>query len=285
MLAVEVQHLVNWFGLEKCGFFTLTVGDKTPPPISELQRRFHSLRTHVLAERYGPSIFVVERGERNNRLHFHGVVTLPVDIRTNRDGNGPVDFKAIARGDYRSANRNLRQEWAFWRKTAPSYGFGRTELLPVISTAEGVARYVGSYIKKQIMHRVPEDRGAKLVRLVNYKPGERKATSRFAWNTERAWLWRQKVATWAKYCGFESMEEVSELSPRWAYLFMEQILEMELPAGTVYPSRELAEEDGFRTCAGELRRMNVHLGHNRSGRATASYLLNKEREDYEKRPF
>ena len=70
VLAYELQRLVEKHGIEKCGFFTLTVGDRTPPPISELQRRFKSLRTGVLTRRYEQAIFVLERGERNNRLHL-----------------------------------------------------------------------------------------------------------------------------------------------------------------------------------------------------------------------
>ena len=66
------------------------------------------------------------------------------DIRTG------FHFAAVKRGDYRSASAYLRREWRFWRATAPKYGFGRTELLPIKKTAEGVAKYVGKYIAKHI---------------------------------------------------------------------------------------------------------------------------------------
>jgi hypothetical protein len=64
---------------------------------------------------------------------------------------------------YRSASDYLRREWKFWRVTAPKYGFGRTELLPIKRTAEGVASYVAKYIAKHIGQRLPADKGARLV--------------------------------------------------------------------------------------------------------------------------
>jgi len=60
------------------------------------------------------------------------------------------NFAAVKRGDYRSASDYLRREWKFWWKTALKYVFGRTELLPIRKTADGVAKYVGKYIAKQL---------------------------------------------------------------------------------------------------------------------------------------
>jgi hypothetical protein len=71
-----------------------------------------------------------------------------VDIRTG------FDFAAVKRGIYRSASDYLPREWKFWRETAPKYGFGRTELLPIKKTAEGVAKYVGKYVAKHIGQRL-----------------------------------------------------------------------------------------------------------------------------------
>jgi hypothetical protein len=45
-------------------------------------------------------------------------------------------------------------------RPAPKYGFGRTELLPIKKTAEGVAKYVGKYVAKHIGQRLPADKGA-----------------------------------------------------------------------------------------------------------------------------
>lgn len=85
-----------------------------------LSRRFHSLRTHVLNVRYKAFVKVIERTKKG-RIHYHLLIALNDDIRTG------FDFKAVENFDYRSANFALRSEWAFWRKTAKKYGFGRSD--------------------------------------------------------------------------------------------------------------------------------------------------------------
>ncbi|MGB7747589.1 MAG: hypothetical protein WBN75_09910 [Verrucomicrobiia bacterium] len=116
-----------------------------------------SRMTGVLKQRYPEYIIVMERMD-SGRIHYHLLVVLAQDIRTG------FDFAAVKRGNYRSASAYLRREWKFWRETAPKYGFGRTELLPIRKTAEGVAKYVGKYVAKHIGQRLPEDKGARLVR-------------------------------------------------------------------------------------------------------------------------
>lgn len=270
VLAHELKHLVEFFGIERCGFLTLTFGDKHAPCLKEVQRRFHSLRTHVLSDRYERGIFVVERGETRSRLHLHGVVVVGSDIRTG------FDFEAVMKRDYRSARPAIRSEWAFWRRTAPKYGFGRTELLPVRSTAEGIARYVGSYIKKQILHRIGADKGARLIRFMNYGPGDRKASSRLAWNSDRAWIWRQKVEAWARLFGMCEYDQIAErCGPRWAYVFGSQILGMELDSSTIYPSQAAAVESSRQWIARQATGWNAKMEAERESpwRAGRTFLL------------
>lgn len=230
VLAEEMILMGKRFGVEKLGFLTLTFRDNVQQ-IREAQRRFNSLNTHVIRPRYQRAIGVWER-QRSGRLHFHLVVVLASDIRTS------FDFAAIEREDYRSANVFLRSEWAFWRKTAPAYRFGRTELLPVKSTVEGIARYVGKYVSKHIEQREERDKGARVVRFIGYRPGDRRISARFAWNTENGWLWRQKVGAWCKSHGIENLGELQErVGPRWAWRLKEEILATRID-GLVFPSRE-----------------------------------------------
>jgi len=168
-LKLNVEAAVGRWGLERTGFLTLTFADHVLEP-KEAQRRLNSLATHVLRPRYGEAIRVYER-QKSGRIHYHLLVNVGADIRTG------FDFGAIKRQDYRSASPALRAEWAFWRRTAKLYGFGRTELLPVISSAVAVARYVGKYISKHLDVREERDLG---VRLVSYI-GPRVATVKFAW--------------------------------------------------------------------------------------------------------
>ncbi|MGQ5525606.1 rolling circle replication-associated protein [Chitinimonas sp. PSY-7] len=189
-LAWNIQFLADKYGISFLGFLTLTFADHVTCP-KEAQRRFHSLATNVLSKRYCDFVWVWER-QKNGRIHFHLVVALKVDIRTG------FDFAGIADNDYRSAGVAIRDEWAFWRKTAKNYKFGRTELLPVKSTAEGIARYVGKYISKHIGQREERDKGCKLV---GYSKGARAVTARFSFATPGAKIWRQKVAAYAANLG------------------------------------------------------------------------------------
>jgi hypothetical protein len=231
-LSHEIKELAKQFGLERLGFLTFTFAD----PVFKLfdaNRRFNSLNTGVLKGRYLRAIKVPER-QKSGRLHFHLVVVLRADIRSG------FDFEAVKRRDYRSANQALRAEWSFWRKTAPAYGFGRTELLPVRSTAEGIARYVGAYIGKHVREREDADKGARLVSYIGYGPGDRKGSARFSWNTPNGWLWRHKLGAYAERNGARDTDDLVKLfGPRWAYRLQAEILAERLDE--VHPSKAVAE--------------------------------------------
>ena len=185
--------LVEKYGIERIGFLTLTFA-RHILSYKDAQKYLHSLMTGVLKKRYGEYIIVMERME-SGRIHYHLLVVLAQDIRTG------FDFVAVKRKDYRSANHPLRSEWAFWRKTAPLYGFGRTELMPIESSAEGIAKYVGKYIAKHIGKRLPEDKGARLVR---YSRGTNRVSTRFFWHTPGADLWRLKLGALCRMLNLNS---------------------------------------------------------------------------------
>lgn len=225
VLAWNVSAFVEKFGIERVGFLTLTFRDHVTDA-RESQRRFNSLVSNVIRPRYQSWVGVWER-QKSGRIHYHLLVALSVDIRTG------FDFSGIAAGDYSTANSAIRLEWSFWRSTAPAYGFGRTELLPVRSTGEGVARYVGKYIGKHMGARRDDDKGFRLVR---YSQGWRIATTRFQWATDGAQLWRLKLRAFAwimaaqRGCSPTMSGLAAALGPRWAYQWREFILA--LPCGT-----------------------------------------------------
>jgi hypothetical protein len=221
VLEQEIKALARKFGLENLGFLTLTFADHVTE-LKEAQRRFKSICTNVLTHRYRRCIGVWER-QNSGRLHFHLVVVLNADIRTG------FDFEALKRRDYRSASTALRSEWAFWRKTAPAYRFGRTELLPVKSNADGIACYVGKYITKHVYCRNSADVGARVIRFIGYKSGDRVASSRLGWSTDKARRWRSKLAVWAAANHFPDMDSVRRrFGPRWAYLCRNSICNFDL---------------------------------------------------------
>lgn len=217
-LAENVRLMAEEHGLDHLLFNTLTFRDHVLE-IREAQRRFNSLRTHVLADRYRDFVTVVER-QKSGRIHFHLLAAADFDVRTG------FDFEAAARGDYRSACSQLRAEWAFWRKTAPLYGFGRTEQMPVKSSSDGIAKYVGKYIAKHLDQRRQDDKGARLVR---YSAAARRCGTRFAWVGEKPKLWRKQVELFALRNSCYTLEQLAEkFGSNWAYRLAEYITSEEV---------------------------------------------------------
>jgi len=218
-LAWNVQHFVDTYGLSNVGFLTLTFRDNVTDP-KEAQRRFHSLKTHVLTSRYRAYIRVMEP-MKSGRIHYHLLVAMDSDIRTG------FDFSAVKNQDYSSANKAIRAEWAFWRRTAPKYRFGRTELMPVRSNSEGIGRYVGKYISKGIESRTEQFKG---VRLVEYSRKAKIASTRFQFVTDGSAEWRRKLSIFVHYISdnmgcepsFDGLRKV--LGSRWSYHWREFIL-------------------------------------------------------------
>ena len=211
-LAYNVHYLALKFPLQNLGFLTLTFADNVQC-YREASKRFNSLASNVLNDRYQAWMKVMER-QKSGRIHFHLIVVLDADIRTN------FCFNSISRQDYSSAGQYLRSEWAFWRSTAKKFRFGRTELLPIKSSSEAIGRYVGKYISKHLDSRIPDDKGA---RLVSYSKNMRVMNTKFSWVTEGSRQWRLKVKAFCHYVAdnkgceptFEGLREV--LGPKWAY--------------------------------------------------------------------
>lgn len=221
ILKESVQKLADDYCIERLGFLTLTFREHITCP-REAQKRFHSLKTNVLNHRYKTWLRVFER-QKSGRIHYHLLVVLNSDIRTG------INFEELANGKYTSAPDTLRKEWQFWRQTAPKYRFGRTELLPVKSNVEAMAKYVGKYIGKSLECRDPRDKG---VRLVEYGRKARAGTTRYQFLSPGSAEWRRKTATFAQIVQEKhpnvKISELSDLSKvlgkRWAYNHREYIL-------------------------------------------------------------
>jgi hypothetical protein len=219
---VNVLLLIKRYGLKRIGFLTLTFA-RHVVRYKEAQKALHSLMTGVIKARYPEYIVVMER-MTSGRIHYHLLVLMAEDIRTG------FDFDAVKRGDYRSASEYLRREWRSWRDTAPKYRFGRTELLPIRKTAEGVAKYVGKYVAKHIGKRLEQDKGARLVR---YSKGTNRVGTRFSWASCGAFMWRQKLGA---FCGLLNLtadnykERLKEsFGANWVYLLRPVIESIKVP--------------------------------------------------------
>jgi len=269
-LAENVRAFVDRNGLARCGFLTLTFADHVTDP-REASRRFHSLSRRVLGHRYrGPDgtaqwIRILER-QKSGRIHYHLLVNVGSDIRTGFDfqayclsrqlkrdyshvkGVAETSVPKFRQGYWQSASRALRSEWAFWRKTAPAYGFGRTEIIPLRSCDVAVSLYLGKYVSKHIGQRKLED---KSVKLVGYSPDASRCSVRFGWVSENATLWRQHLETLAHHLGIEDIGGFPKfLGKGWCLRVMDLKFKSECNGEgkglTVTEQAELLRSESFR---------------------------------------
>ena len=175
---------------------------------------------------------------------------------------------------------------------------------PIRSTEEAIGKYVGKYIAKHIESRLPIDKG---VRLVEFGRPVRIGTTKFAWNSDGAKIWRPKGQEWQKKVfadagygdesynfGVRSGPCMSRdnfgilkavVGPWWAYNSQEDIIKTALPAGYVYPSLEAYKKEDHAKWLREtacrryfLRQRSMRL----QQRAEVKFLLADMREQNEK---
>ncbi|MDO5357469.1 MAG: phasyl DNA replicon protein arp [Conchiformibius sp.] len=185
----NIESFIAYHGIERCGFLTLTFPDDVKD-VSEASRRFNSFRTNFLSLLALGYIGVYERTKRGV-IHFHFVVALPQEIRGN------FDFAQVKARNYRSVNKYLRKVWKILRTKLPEYGFGRHQLVPVLSNA-GICSYLAKYLIKGFECRMPEDKGFRFIRTSRANLW-RKATCRFSWLGYGGEKWRKALAAWVSH--------------------------------------------------------------------------------------
>jgi len=242
-LTDNIEWMAKTFGPERIGFLTLTLGDvyaggrfRNLRDRKEAQRRFHSFMTNEISRHYVLGVTVTER-HGNGGIHFHLVVVCQEDIR------GQIDFAACfpakdiygkpsQKPDYSTANAAIKREWAYLRRICKRYGFGRHQLQPMREDAEALGRYLGGYLQKDWVFRLPEDKGARCVRYFGHwsklprKEKERRksppSNGRFGWLTPRSRAWREMVKQVVMVLRFKGAK-ISEanikdlLGRRWAW--------------------------------------------------------------------
>lgn len=110
----NVQAFVDHFGIENCGFLTLTFSEKVDC-VHEASRRFNSFRTNFLSKVSKGYIGVYER-HKSGVIHFHFVVAFLGNIFSEVRGGAVVCFdheevknKRLNRKQrYASANKYLK---------------------------------------------------------------------------------------------------------------------------------------------------------------------------------
>jgi hypothetical protein len=217
-LSDNCERFIALVGLSRVGFLTLTFPyNVTDNKIAS--QRFASLNKNFLSRFFGAHMLVKERQKRG-AWHYHILIDCRVDIRTgiNWDDIHP----AAGRPKYTSACPALRSIWSILRERLPAFGFGRSELLPIRTTAEATSKYLGKYISKHIGAREDRDKG---VRLTSYSADFPKSTPKLSWNTIGGKEWRRKAAKFATLLGHDSPFDLqSHYGPSWAFKLQEYIM-------------------------------------------------------------
>lgn len=196
-LTENIQAFIEHYGIERCGFLTLTFADGIEC-VFEASRRFNSLRTGFLGKIMNAYIGVYER-HKSGAVHFHFVLACKQNIASEYRKGRLVQFDAVSvrKGNYRSAPKALRDLWAQLRETLPKYGFARHQLLPVAS-GRGIAKYLAKYLAKGMAQRQERDKGFRLVRSTSGKAAVkwRRVSGSFAWSSSVQW--REALADYLK---------------------------------------------------------------------------------------
>jgi len=234
---LEIQGMVVRWGAGRIGFLTFTFADDVRT-IAEAQKRFHSLFSGSLSKRYPEWVCVVQR-HKDDRIHFHLVIAMAEDIRTG------FEFDGVARRDYTSVSRYLRDEWRFLRETLPEYQFGRHELLP-LKNPQGFGMYVARYVGRT-EHTRKEEKGARLVR---FSKGFRRCVcgpfSKTDLIEERA---RKRMPEIVSAMGFKDSDHLQrDLGPSWRY----HLARLLYCRDEVFDSVCAGVESDLRWCGGAL---------------------------------
>lgn len=234
-VSYSLKHNIDAFfarhPLERCAFLTLTFPENVSS--REAARRFRNLKEGVLRDHFDGWIGVIERTARN-RIHFHLLVAARFDVRTGFDFDAYLGAQTLAsQRNYGPEHRRLtkaysgtapvalRDLWALFREKCPNYGFGRHECVPIRANGEAVAFYVGKYVSKHVGQRRPDDIRAKTIFLSQEC---RRNTTRLAWHSPGATLWRKALASVAHRLHVETYEMLPAFfGPRWAYKLTQAI--------------------------------------------------------------
>ena len=155
-----ITECIRKWGIKGCGVLDLTFDRDVS--WNEAQRCLNSLRTNVLAKRFGKRyVIVCERGEKNGRVHFH--------IFFHKEGSdwytGSAWYWHPKKRRY-MCNRNqaLQDEWEFWRGVLKGYGFGDRVSINPLRNPEAAAKYFSKYVGKGHYARTESMKGKQLIR-------------------------------------------------------------------------------------------------------------------------
>jgi hypothetical protein len=222
---------IEQVGTNSVGFLTLTFGDNLTDP-KEAQRRFNSFWTNVGRKVFGAYLRVIEF-QRRGAVHYHLLVSCPVAIKEAFDWDAFLTAQECYRQGDRNGHRQLTKAyvqklrdggcswlvdtWAMLREELPKYGLGRSELVPVRSNFEGMAKYIGKYLEKGCMNRAPEQKGVRMFN-ASLKGWTKRVSMRFQFLSEASGNFRSRVARLADHLSVSESDGISSyLGIKWAY--------------------------------------------------------------------
>ena len=243
-MIMGVEWMILKYGIERVGVLTLSFGvpgsgkgsfetwalRQQAKVWGFVQKRWHSLCTHVIADRYEDWICVFELHE-DGVWHLHVVVVTKEDIRTGTDIETLSNYKLPywkRRGKH-LRNKALAAEWTDLRRICCGYRFGRVELLPVKKTGLAVGLYLGAYLIQTYNVLPPGGRR----RLIRFSKGINEAISPvngFSIRSLGNLIYRTRLKIVAQMLRFEHYGEFAEyFGPRWNFLLKNLIAWVPMP--------------------------------------------------------
>ena len=215
----NVERFVREIGINNIGFLALTFPDNLMDPRQAYQR-FRSFNNNFFSksEFFGEWLCVKERQKRG-AWHYHLLVDCKADIRTG------FNWTKFYSKDYSEVSPYLRQIWATLREVLPRYGFGRHELTPIRTNAQGISTYMAKYLFKNFHNRLPEDKGLKL-----YTSSSKMGSSvpKFSWLTDNSKQWRKNVKFLANFVlrsdDYYSLQDA--YGKKWAFHMRDSIINL-----------------------------------------------------------
>jgi hypothetical protein len=215
----NIRLYIDKSGVNNIGVLTITTASECLAARA-FQAKWHSLRTNVLTRMFPTGMWIRERQPRTGNWHCHAVVNLARDIRTG------FPFDQVRRGFYANVDPELRSVWKQLREKAKSYGFGRTELLPIKQSGPGCARYLTKYLSKSFVSE--KILGEEQCRLFGVWGGVRFVKSGFDWLSNR--IMRKRKAWLAATAGLKDFDGFRALyGPFWWSVIGEVLMKVILP--------------------------------------------------------
>ena len=204
----NVQSFIEHFGVEHCGFLTLTFADHVTD-VFEASARFNSFRTGVLDKKLNMLAYIgVYERTQKGRVHFHFVIAFNENIAFEYRKGVKIEFNHEVVNNFRlpkqiryaSVPASLRGIWKKLRDKLELYGFGIQHRLVPVKSDKGMARYLSKYLVKGIEMRQMRDKGFRFIRSSSGKKAIawKKVNSCFAWNGKGSKIWREALSFFIK---------------------------------------------------------------------------------------